>query len=1336
MFRIAANLAVILLVLCANPVRGQTVGEAPLPGTPPITAFSMAEYKSNLQNWAVEQGPDGLIYVGGGMGLLQYDGVNWTRHDTPDNARVRRMLIDPQGRFWIGSTNEFGYFQREPNGAMRYHSVSDRLPEDERRFGDIRGLARVGDTIYFQALRSLFRFDGESLDRMEAWDGVFRLMVPMSDRVLVVVSNRLHDVGQWFDTPDKLPPPIDQWRWPDGARLTFLEPWPDGRILAGTYDDGLYWLSDGPPQRFKIEFDLGEVWPYVVHRREDGSILLGTRHAGLLHLSANGKLLEHISSRNGLPMDTINAIAEDDQGGVWAPQDGWITRVGLDAPIRTWGAAQNVEVTRGMTRHGGKYLLAANGGVGQLETTGTDASEQAALESPLIDGWGISSLDGTLLAAGSEGVHRLEYDLDSGALLHHERLVADHYGYRLTRSRFRPVVYAEMESGLVVLQLENDRWVNLGMVAGIDERPHHVAEDVDGRVWVGTVQSRFYLLEWVADTSELKLVATLGADQGVPEGYAWPFTLGERLVLGTAEGGYRPTLDNAGNVSGVEPDPYFGNEMLGEPRGIYKMASPDGERVIAGIGDGGALRFGWIDESGTFTWQSHPVPGIEFGQNQFLLADDHGVWAGRAPGLVHLAWPSRDEAPHAAPVYVTRSGYPEAESWLREGPGSAALLSESDLPFQKALLRFEYALVAFNNASGHTYRARLEGLDEDWSRWSPETRRDYTNLPGGAYAFQVQARDARGEVSESVPLRFEVAPPWYLAGPMWAAYLAAALILLMLTARYGHYRRERRLMARQAELEGEVAEQTREVRRQAREIRRISDARAVFFANISHELRTPLTLTRAPLEEIARSAGNLNPTQRDHLDLALRNTDAMQSLIGQVLDLHRLGEGQMPLALVRADLAAAVSSTVERFAVMADSYGVRLRVEGAEVPVQAAFDPEHIETILSNLLSNALKFAPRDSTVCVRLNLQGSGHEIEVIDAGPGVAPDARERIFERYQQAENAPQGGSGIGLALVRELVELHHGTIGVDDADGGGARFRVWLPDRPEVEATLESVSSSEHPGKAPEPAHEPETPQPETEPGAEILEKPKVLIVDDNAELRAFLRLRLGHAYQIVEAGDGREGLAQVREHLPDLVVSDGMMPVMDGLAMTSAIKADPETDFIPVLMLTARGGPDSVIRGMQAGADDYLGKPFDGAELAARLAGLIASRRRLRERLEGQASEAFSSGEGDAEATVFIRRARAIAAESLSDPEFNVRAWAALLHMDRTTLFRKFKSEAGHSPDEDLRAMRLELAARLLRDRAGNVAEVAEAVGFASVSAFSRRFRETYDTTPAAYARQN
>ncbi|TVS10178.1 MAG: DNA-binding response regulator [Wenzhouxiangella sp.] len=262
--------------------------------------------------------------------------------------------------------------------------------------------------------------------------------------------------------------------------------------------------------------------------------------------------------------------------------------------------------------------------------------------------------------------------------------------------------------------------------------------------------------------------------------------------------------------------------------------------------------------------------------------------------------------------------------------------------------------------------------------------------------------------------------------------------------------------------------------------------------------------------------------------------------------------------------------------------------------------------------------------------------------------------------------------------------------------------------------------------------PDHPHDQPEPGIVDLsaeDVPCVLLVEDNAELRAFLRLRLGRSYRIEEAADGAEGLEKARAITPDAIITDGLMPVMDGLTMTRAIKADPELDFVPVLMLTSRASSRDTVAGLEAGADDYLSKPFDSAELAARVAGLIASRRRLKSRLEQTGTDQPSVSQSP-----FMTQVDELLDEHLPDSQFSILDWAHLMHMDRSTLFRRLKRETGQSPDEYLRERRLQTAARLLAERAGNVAEVAEAVGFASVSSFSRRFRERFDTTPAAYAR--
>jgi len=548
----------------------------------------------------------------------------------------------------------------------------------------------------------------------------------------------------------------------------------------------------------------------------------------------------------------------------------------------------------------------------------------------------------------------------------------------------------------------------------VEHRASTIAEDSEGRVWVGTTVGRYYRLAWQGD--ELVVEAELDAADGVPDGYAWAFNLGDRTVLGTGEGGYRPVEPDALRV---EPDPDFGNDQLGEPRGIYRLYQASDGQVIGGIGPGGALWRGELSDDGRFDWQGRWLTDLEPAVNWFIgERGEHNnyLWIGRHPGLLRLDWPPPEPETLPSRLQVVRAGFPDAGQWLIGGPGSNGLTEA--LQARPDSLRIEYALTSYTAPDRTEYRVRLDGLESDWSRWSKETRRDYTNLPGGNYGFRVQARNAAGQTFESDPLAFRVQPPFYLSPWAWLFYALAAILLLVVAVRLGQQQRERRLRVRQRELEQTVAERTAEVRAQAREIRQISDARARFFANVSHELRTPLTLTRGPLQELARISGEqLNTESKQYLDVALRNSEAMQSLIGQILDLQRLEAGRMPLKLIQTDLAMIVRGIVDRFTVQARLRHIDLTGEGIDQPVLIVCDQAHIDTMLSNLLSNAIKFTPEGGRVAVRLTRSDGHVELTVTDTGPGIDPADQQAIFERYRQGEqtSASSPGTGIGLALV---------------------------------------------------------------------------------------------------------------------------------------------------------------------------------------------------------------------------------------------------------------------------------------------------------------------------------
>jgi signal transduction histidine kinase/DNA-binding response OmpR family regulator/ligand-binding sensor domain-containing protein len=1291
----------------------------PPPGKPPVRNYSMAEYGGDLVNWAVRQAADQRIVVAGGEGLVIFDGANWQAIPTRHHNRIRAMEIDEDGRIWIGSPDEIGYYEPGVDGGLVYHSLIEHLAEDQRTFGDIYSLQLINGAVYFHALRHLFRWQDGDLSVARFSGDVVVVTANHRDRYLVWFGGQLYDYTEFPEYGAMLEPDPD-WRLPDGPRPSFLKPWPDGRLLLGTVADGLFWLSDGAPEPVETPIDFSGAWPQRALPMPDGGMLVATRHEGLFVLGPEGEALEQVSHRSGLAVDHIFDMTMDHEKGLWLAKHGAIARVDLFSGRRVYDADFGLSSADALVPFQGHWVIGGQGGLSILTADGHDASRLEIIDATVPQVFDVLDDGDGLLVSGSGGVHRMVPDLVNMGLIEHERLLTDTNAYNLIRSRLRDAIYVDMDSGLGVLMNSEDGWRSLGRIDGVHHRASTVAEDVSGRVWLGTLAGRYYRLAWHDD--KLKVEAELTAEHGVPDGYAWAFNLGERMVLGTGQGGYRPIEPDA---VGIEPDPDFRNDELGEPRGVYRLFLASGGQVVGGIGPGGTLWRGTLGEDGRFDWQGRWLTDLEPAVNWFI-DEHHGyLWIGRHPGLLRLDWPPPEPDLEPSRLQVVRAGFPDQDQWLIAGPGTNGL--REVLPASAGSLRFEYALTSHTAPDLTEYRVRLDGLEREWSRWSNEPRRDYTNLPGGDYVFRVQARNAAGLVFESEPLAFRVQPPYYLSPLAWGIYALTAIMLLMMAARLGQRVRERNLLAQKQVLAEQVAERTAEVRAQAREIRQISDARARFFANVSHELRTPLTLTRGPLQELARIGGDrLDDEMKQYLNVALRNSEAMQSLIGQIMDLQRLESRRMPLRLIEVDLPMIVRGIVDRFAVQARLRHIELSCEGADEPLKLVCDQAHIDTMLSNLMSNAIKFTPEGGQVTVRLMCVHGCVELSVTDTGPGIDPSDQQAIFERYRQGEqtSASHPGTGIGLALVRELAELHGGSIGLESQPGKGACFTVTIPTDLQPNATASDPPQAvETPAMATHEQYEPDIDELSSE------DIPCVLLVDDNAELRAFLRLRLGRSYRIEEAADGAEGLERARELTPDAIITDGLMPVMDGLAMTREIKSDPELAFVPVLMLTSRASPEDTVHGLESGADDYLSKPFDSAELAARVAGLIASRRRFKARLEHA-----GSGPAEFSDSPFMAQVNAVLDEHLSDPQFSIRDWAELLHMDRTTLYRRIKGETGQPPEEYLFEKRLQAAARLLTEGTGNVAEVADAVGFASVSHFSRRFKQRFDTTPAAFGR--
>lgn len=525
-----------------------------------------------------------------------------------------------------------------------------------------------------------------------------------------------------------------------------------------------------------------------------------------------------------------------------------------------------------------------------------------------------------------------------------------------------------------------------------------------------------------------------------------------------------------------------------------------------------------------------------------------------------------------------------------------------------------------------------------------------------------------------------------------------------------------------------------------------------FFADISHELRTPLTLLHGGLEDALDGAfGQVPSPLHQRLEHMREHVNRLRYLTDRLLDLSRLEVTDPDLNPEPRDLAAFLRRLVRAFVPAAERAGVDLDLETTPDAHPCRFDPGKLQKVFGNLVSNALKFTPAGGEVTVFLTVEASREEgpapdavVEVTDTGRGIPDDRQDEVFERFSSfhPHGKNQPGTGLGLALAHEFTELHDGTISLESTPGRGSTFTVRLP-LPTADANEGRKALPERntpPGRAVAPVLvREEPPEEDVAPsgdGSSDLDRPLLLLVDDNAEVRAYLRRHLSSLGSVIESPDGTDGLATVRDAAPDLVLANVVMPELDGLALTRRIRADDDLDRMPILLLTARATAEDAVEGLEAGADDYVRKPFSIDELRARVEQLLAARQAWAttetrdDRLLAPEVDATPADEA------FLERVTDVIDENLARVGFTVEDLAAGVGVSPRHLQRKVKQLTGCPAGEFVRRYRLECAAELLASDAGSVSEIAYSVGFGTPKTFARHFKKHFDCTPSTYAERH
>lgn len=551
---------------------------------------------------------------------------------------------------------------------------------------------------------------------------------------------------------------------------------------------------------------------------------------------------------------------------------------------------------------------------------------------------------------------------------------------------------------------------------------------------------------------------------------------------------------------------------------------------------------------------------------------------------------------------------------------------------------------------------------------------------------------------------------------------------LLLRAYWQRSRHQKELMARNRLLEEEKNKQTQ----LNEQLRIATQSKLVFFTNVSHDLRTPLTLIAEPIAQLAE-AGNLTPQQSTLIRIANKNIKILQRLINQILDFRKYENGKLGLTLTETDFSRVVGDWMESFYSVARKRDIKLTLVGPaqETPVVMAIDVEKIERVFFNLLSNAFKYTPDNGSITVSYESDGENLTFRVADTGEGISDRDLGNIFDRFYQVDRINPKGSGIGLSLAKAFVELHGGAISVESTLNVGTEFTVKLP----VRHVSETVAEDDRTIVREDAAIELDNIESDF---TFDEKKPLVLIIDDNRDIQKLVGELLAPDYNIIAAPNGREGVRLAARYVPDLIICDVMMPVMDGLECCRRIKEEVSTSHIPVLMLTACSLDEQRVQGYESGADGYLSKPFSTSVLKSRCASLIANRKRIKDLWQSgpfpvvsdrkpKAMESLGTTDIDSD---FYRRFLDILMKEIGNQDLNVDMIASKLGLERSQFYRKIKSLTNYAPVELIRRLRLQRGRELLLTTDRTVAEIAYETGFSTPAYFTKCYRDAYGETPS------
>lgn len=896
---------------------------------------------------------------------------------------------------------------------------------------------------------------------------------------------------------------------------------------------------------------------------------------------------------------------------------------------------------------------------------------------------------------------------------------------------------ATLGGGLNLLRFNNHNTSFIHQQNGLSTYPSHglymevraLTEDKEGRIWIGTMDGLMSFDGNIEHPEQIEFETYRESNANLPVTVNDIYTLYKdsqsQIWISVFGGGLHKMIGYDRN----EHQPVFHSYGLreGMSNEVARAIAEDKEGNLWMASENGISCFNKQTQRFRNYSRYDGFPNVKLQENSILCTQDGTLWLGGNQEIIFFQPKQLEISPSVYNTFIVDfkvSNRPLADYQPTTAPNkSIKHIDRIELAYNQSMFTIEFAALNYHNPDNTSYRYILQGYENEWHYNNQNRIASYTNVPPGNYVFRVETLDEFGSGTVSfTQLPIVILPPWwktwwaytlYILLSIAALYLAIRLILFFFKMKNDVY------------IEQQLAEM-----------------KIKFFTNISHELRTPLTLIEGPIEEL-KSRESFSGKSLQYIELMEKNVKQMLQLVNQILDLRKIQNKKMRLHVSQVNLHATIKTLHNEFRLLAEEKGIHFVFDLPEKEILLWADKDKLTIVLRNILTNAFKYTQEDGTVIVSTGISTDADRcfIRIANNGAGIPPNMLNKIFERFAQVhttQNDSQPGTGIGLALSKEIVSLHHGDIKAESPGQQGAIFTIELYTGKE-HFNLSDVDFYADDNDWEDTNQSSENAPVTDEEGINNSSSlPSLLLIDDNKDLRKLISMEFEEKFNVYTAGNGVEGLRKIYLYNPDIIITDQMMPGMDGIELLKRIRNDFQISHIPVIMLTARNDEDIKTQAISLGANSYITKPFSKEYLLVRIEQLLKERKLFQDRIQQSADsvqqdsyEKFLANKD----TQLLEKIKQVIEDNMDNSDFNIDTIANNIGLSRSAFFKKLKSLTGLAPVDLVKELRLSKSVELIKSTDMSIAEIAFAVGFKDSSYYSKCFRKKYGLTPREYINQ-